>query len=338
MKKIYLLLVSVFLGGTLLTSCSDWNDDESVTINTPESPQYPAYLQSLRDYKNSDHKYVYAWFDNTEKSPSSRGQHMADVPDSIDVVVLAKPAQLVDFEISDMKSLQETKNTKVVYSVDFDQIKSEYEDMVKVELEKDEAYVPQEFTTYLKANLDNLFAGAEIYNYDGIIVGYQGQSMVYMSESEKATYLTEQNLFFNEVNAWMASNPSKMISYLGAPQFLNDKSILAKCKHIILNTLDVDAADKLGLYALQALVEGVPTDRFIVFVNTVSLDTTDKKTGYYGTNRAITEAAYWVTQGASNYTKSGIAINNVQADYYNSKKRYEYVRQSINIINPAPIN
>lgn len=338
MNKIYLFLVSVFLGSTLLTSCSDWTDDESVTINTPQSPEYPAYLESLRTYKNSDHKYIYAWFDNSDKAPSSRGQHMSSVPDSVDVVVLTTPANLVSFELEDMKELQEKKGTKVVYSVDFDQIKTTYDEMVKAKNEKNGVYVAPDFTAYLKHNVDSLLAISSSASFDGIIVGYVGQSTIYMSEAEKATYLANQNTFLGEVQTWMTANPNKMVSYLGTPQFLSDKSILSKSKHIILNTLDVTAADQLSLFAMQALADGVPTDRFIVFANTVSLDTSDKKTGYYGEKRSVIEAAYWVTQGVGNYTKAGMAINNVQRDYYNSNQRYEYVRQSINIITPAPIN
>lgn len=338
MNKIYLFLISAFLGSVALTSCSDWNDDESLTINTPNDPEYPAYLENLRAYKNSDHKYIYGWFDNSVKTPSSRAHHMSDVPDSIDVVVLKTPANLATFEVEDLKYLQETKGTKVTYAVDYDQIQSAYKQLVKSETEKNEAYVPQAFSDYLKHNVDSLLAISSTQNFDGIIVGYLGQSTIYMSEAEKTEYLANQSVFFGAVESWLSANSGKMISYMGTPQFLNDKSILAKCKHIILNTSDVVSEDQLGLAALQAIVADVPTDRFIVFASTPSLDTTDKKTGYYGTMRAITEAAYWVTEDASSYKKAGLAIGNIQNDYYNAEKRYEYVRESINIITPAPIN
>ena len=97
-----------------------------------------------------------------------------------------------------------------------------------------------------------------------------------------------------------------------------------------------DAA-QLGIEALQALIaEGVPADRFVVTASTVSLDATDKTTGFYGTARALSEAAYWVTGASTGFERVGLAIENMQNDYYNATNNYQYVREAINIMNPAP--
>ena len=66
-----------------LSACSDWTDSESIKLKEPgideQSPElYAKYLKNLQEYKNSDHKIVYGWFDNSEKVPFSRGQHMSD--------------------------------------------------------------------------------------------------------------------------------------------------------------------------------------------------------------------------------------------------------------------
>ena len=66
-----------------LSACSDWTDSESIKLKEPgideQSPElYAKYLKNLREYKNSDHKIVYGWFDNSEKVPFSRGQHMSN--------------------------------------------------------------------------------------------------------------------------------------------------------------------------------------------------------------------------------------------------------------------
>ena len=94
---------------------------------------------------------------------------------------------------------------------------------------------------------------------------------------------------------------------------------------------------ELGIEALQALMaDGVPADRFIVSASTISLDTTDKTTGYYNALRALSEAAYWVTEPSAEFIKAGLAIENMQNDYYNATNTYQYVREAINIMNPAP--
>lgn len=336
--KLFILLLSLVAGSFTITSCSDWTDDESVDIEQPVSPDYGKYLESLRAYKNSDHKYVYAWFDNSEKTPYSRGQHIYDMPDSVDVVSLIHPESLADFEIREMQSLRSDKGTKVVYTVSYDAVKKAYDQMVKDETENDPAYSAPAFSGYLEGKTGALLALLATYDYDGVIIGYEGQSTAYMSDGDKAAYLANQAAFLNQVATWYDGNKTKMIVFEGNPQFLENKSLLASCKHIILSTLNVSFAGELGIRASEALAAAVPADRFIVAANATAIDASDKKTGYYGDDRAIIEAAYWVTESVAGYTKAGLGIYNIQNDYYNIADVYRYAKQSINIMNPAPTN
>ena len=272
-----------------LSACSDWTDSESIKLKEPgideQSPElYAKYLKNLQEYKNSDHKIVYGWFDNSEKVPFSRGQHMSDVPDSLDVIIATTP-DLAEFELEDIANVHE-KGTKVFYSISYDNILKEHTDKVK------EGTETSAFSAYLSAELNRLIALEA--PFDGIVAEYRG------------------------------SNP------IG-------QSVLSSFDHIILITNDVTDVAQLGIEALQALMaDGVPADRFIVSASTVSLDTTDKTTGYYNALRALSEAAYWVTEPSAEFTKAGLAIENMQNDYYNATNTYQYVREAINIMNPAP--
>lgn len=333
-NKIFIFLLSFVLGGFMLTSCSDWTENENLDIVQPEHAEYEKYLENLRKYKNSDHKYVYAWFDNKEKTPSSRGQHMSDIPDSIDVVVLMYPEALAEFELEDMNLLQTKKATKVMYTISYDAIQKNYDEMIK---EAEEGTEIPEFSAYLKSNVENLLALSANYNYDGLIVGFNGQSTAYMTAKEKAEYLANQESFISQITTWYQGNKSKSLVFEGGPQFLEDKSFLESCKHIILNTMDASMASELSVNLLEASASGVPADRFIVKASATSLDTSDKNIGYYGEDRAIIEAAYWVTESEGGYTKAGLGIYNIQNDYYNATEVYQYAKQSINIMNPAPI-
>lgn len=323
-------------------ACSDWTDVESVGINeqnlsTSNPEQYAQYLESLRKYKEADHKFVYAWFDNSNKEPFSRGHHMNATPDSVDVVVLMSPDELADFEIAEMDEIRTDKGTKILYAVSYDAIKKEYEQMVKDETANDENYKAPEFVNYLKSETQAALVPVATYNYDGIIIGYKGISTIYMTDAEKEAYQKEQEAFLNEITTWYNNNTNKIISFEGNPQNLINKTILQSCKHIILNTATVGTSSQLSIETLKASVEGVPTDRYIVVAATRSLDTTDKTTGYYdGDLRAIVEAAYWVTFLESGFTKAGLGIYNIQNDYYNPTRVYQYAKEAINIMNPAP--
>lgn len=329
---------------TVLTvsACSDWTDVESVDLNqqspsTSNPEQYAQYLESLRNYKQANHKFVYAWFDNSEKDPFSRGQHLDAIPDSVDVVVLMSPDELAAFETTEMEEIRINKGTKTVYTVSFDAIKKQYEQMVKEETDKSESYVPPVFVNYLISETKAALVPATSYNYDGIIVGYKGASTVYMTKEEKEAYIEEQEAFLKEIATWQSANSGKMISFDGYPQNLISKDILQGCKHIILNTQHIATTSRLSIEALQASVNGVPTNRYIVVASTRSLDTTDKTTGYYDGNlRAITEAAYWTTSQENGFTKAGLGIYNIQNDYYNPTRVYQYAKEAINIMNPAP--
>ena len=312
-----------------LSACSDMEsinlEEQGIDEQYPE--QYAKYLNNLREYKNSGHKIVYGWFDNSEKVPFSRGQHISDVPDSLDAVIVMTP-ELEAFELEDIASVHE-KGTKVLYSISYDNILKEYTDKVK------EGTETGEFPAYLSAELDRLIALET--PFDGIVAEYCGKNPIYMSEADKTAAKVNQDAFFGVITKWKDANKGKRLVFKGYPANLIGQSVLSSCEHIILITNDVTDAAQLGIEALQALIaEGVPSDRFIVSASTVSLDATDKNTGYYNSLRALSEAAYWVTEPSAEFTKAGMAIENMQNDYYNATNTYQYVREAINIMNPAP--
>lgn len=332
MKNIF-IVASCFAAATCFSACDDWTEVENVTINTPgieelNPEQYAKYLQNLVEYKNSDHKVVYAWFDNSEKTPFSRGQHISDAPDSLDVISMMYPAELAEFELTDMQKVR-AKGTKVVYTISFDKIRKEHADKVK------EGTESGTFNAYLSAELTKQVGYADA--FDGIIAEYKGTNPVYMSAEQKAEAKKLQDAFFGAISAWKSSNADKMLTFQGYPENLIEQSVLSDCRHIILATDDVADDAQLSVVARLAMAaSNVPTDRFVIAVSTVSMDIADKKTGYYGADRALKEAAYWTTEMSGDYTRAGLAIYNVQNDYYNAGNAYQYVKEAINIMNPAP--
>lgn len=332
MKNIF-IVASCFAAATCFSACDDWTEVENVTINTPgieelNPEQYAKYLQNLVEYKNSDHKVVYAWFDNSEKTPFSRGQHISDAPDSLDVISMMYPAELAEFELTDMQKVR-AKGTKVVYTISFDKIRKEHADKVK------EGTESGTFDAYLSAELTKQVGYADA--FDGIIAEYKGTNPVYMSATQKAEAKKLQDAFFGAISAWKSSNADKMLTFQGYPENLIEQSVLSDCRHIILATDDVADDAQLSVVARLAMAaSNVPADRFVIAVSTVSMDIADKKTGYYGTDRALKEAAYWTTEMSGDYTRAGLAIYNVQNDYYNAGNAYQYVKEAINIMNPAP--
>lgn len=322
------------MGSLAMVSCTDV---ESLDINMPTAQEqhpeaYANYLKSLCDYKSSEHKVVYAWFDNSTKVPASPAHHMTNIPDSVDVVSLMYPEALADFEKADIETMH-AKGSKVVYTISYDDIKTTWEDKQAAGEE-----VEAEFNTYLEAEMSKQLAYSSA--FDGVIVKFVGQDPTFMNDELKAAYTATQNIVLNAVKTWKSSNANKMLTWQGKPQNLVDKSILNDCNHIILDIDKVADTNQLLLAVQNALVENVPTDNIVIAVSTTAADASDKKTGYWDTDvRALGEVAYWVTESypaSDGFVKAGIAIYNVQNDYYATGGAYTYVKEAINIMNPAP--
>lgn len=333
--KIYNKIFGALLPALAMAFLASCTDVESIELNRPgldeESPElYAKYLQNLNEYKKSEsHKVTYAWFDNSVKTPYSRGQHLSDVPDSLDVVSVMYPADLVEFEMNDIAAVR-TKGTKVVYTISFDNIQKEHADKVV------EGTETGTFDAYLQAELDRLL-GYEA-SFDGIIVEYKGKNPIYMSAEDKAEAKAQQDIFFTAIMNWKSNHADKMLTFQGYPENLIEQTVLSECRHIILVTDKLDDVQQLSVVVRKAMIsKEVPADRFVVAVSTVSMDATDVKTGYFGKARAMKEAAYWVTESSADYTRAGIAIYNIQNDYYNADAVYPCVKEAINIMNPAPI-
>ena len=335
MKNIIKSALGVFLMGSLtMVSCTDV---ESLDINRPtaqeQNPEaYANYLQNLRNYKNAEHKIVYAWFDNSTKVPASPAHHMTNIPDSVDIVWRMYPEALADFEKSDIETMH-NKGSKVVYTISYDDIKTAWEDQ-----QANSDGEGTEFNTYLQAELDKQLAYSA--SFDGVIVEFIGQDPTFMNTDEKEAYAATQNIVLNAVKSWKSANENKMLTWQGKPQNLIDKTILNDCSHIILDIDKVTDTNQLLLTVKSALADGVPTDNIVIAVSTTGADTSDKKTGYWDTDvRALGEVAHWVAAGypeADGFTRAGIAIYNVQNDYYATGGTYTYVKEAINILNPAP--
>ena len=101
-------------------------------------------MENLRQYKaDSEHKKVYAWFDNSEKVPFSRAHHLTDLPDSIDVVALMHPGNLENWELNEMAEIREKKGTKIIVPIDFDAIKAIYNAKLEMAIEEENAVLRQ---------------------------------------------------------------------------------------------------------------------------------------------------------------------------------------------------
>ena len=154
-------IICVFMLSSLtLGACTDV---ESLNISQPSAQElnpeaYAQYLNNLREYKNSEHQVVYAWFDNSVKAPASPAQHITNVPDSVDFISMMTP-ELSDFEKADIETVHQ-KGTKVVYTISYDDIKTAYDEQKAIADETGASI--EEFDTYLKNEIEKLLVHAPL--------------------------------------------------------------------------------------------------------------------------------------------------------------------------------
>ena len=141
MKTKILWLVFCSFSVIQFIGCSEWTEQESLTVKEPDieeqNPElYAQYLENLKIYKNSNHKIVCTWFDNSVKTPVTRAHHLSAIPDSIDIVDMMYPDELYDWEISEMEAIRNDKGTKVIYTLSYPEIEALYNAAVAAELEE----------------------------------------------------------------------------------------------------------------------------------------------------------------------------------------------------------
>lgn len=325
------------IAGFLFPSCGEWTDTEPLTVIDPDikvqNPElYAEYLVGLRKYKASGHKLVYVWFDNSLKYPVSRAHHINALPDSIDVVALMYPNDLVERERKEMKELKE-KAIKVIFSIDFEKIKSAYN--TKMELAPEDEPNALDFKDFCVDSLAFALSLVKKYDYDGICIGYSGKEMNHMDDKEKKEYKENEIIFIGILKDWYQRNPDKHIVFEGKPQNLMDKSVLTGCQLILISCKSATNEDLFTYHFLSAADEDVPLDRMGVTVSAPVLNDPNKIVGYLGNgDLAMQGLARWAQASHEGIHVAGVGIYNISMDYYNATRTYNYTREIISSINP----
>lgn len=336
-----------------LTSCSDWTSPESVDINSPSvSGQFPElykqYLQSLRDYKASEHKMVTGWFDNSASFAGGQADRLTALPDSLDAVVLMYPELVDQWEADEMHQIQTQKGTKVLFEIDYASMLDEWEqtsagnggDDADVSVgDAPEAGSTDGFLGYMDSCLDRLLPLCAQNGYDGIAVWYDPVNTAHLDDDMKALETARQSAFEARLREWLDANPDMMFFIEGnSMHLISDKSILEDADMLVVRTENEEHISAVMTAVRDLAQEGVPADRFMPMASTVS--SSSPSTGYLmtpdGTSvPAIAETAWWVLSPEAYIEKAGLGIYQIQRDYYGNGMDYAMSRAAITILNPS---
>lgn len=355
-----------------MSSCSDWTETESVdfhyvTLEEKNPALYEAYFQSIREYRESDHKVMIAKFDNKQTVPAGRADHITCLPDSVDYIILTNPSELSEAIYGEMDEVRSLKGQKVLYEVSYSSFESAYKAYLEEwknahpadggeaeggegeeggEGTEEPAEQPMTLAEYISENIPARLSIFKEYGYDGLNIVYSPKNPASVPESEMEAYTALQEAFLAPVAELMEKNPDALFFYEGAPQYVQvHTGIIEKMKYILLPT--TTAKNEYDISHQMTLVSrfgNVPVDRFVACVTTPSLDDPTLADGKFsgqddaGNDRtAVIGAADWVMQPVSGYVKAGVCVSRAQNDYYNLSKLYYSIREAISIMNPSPV-
>ena len=326
-----------------LSSCSDWTRPESVEIHAPtleeQDPElYAQYLQNLREYKESDHKMVFGWFDNSASAPAGQSDRLAALPDSLDAVVLMYPDQIDSWELDEMRDIRQDKGTRVLYTIDYATLLSDWEATLPSDGDAsgDGSESTDGFLSWLGSRLDSLLPLCAEHGFDGITVWYDPVNTSHLPDAEKTLQEARQSAFESRIKSWLDSNPDKLFFLeSNCPGLISETGLVENADYIVVHTESAENMMELEAIVRNTLINDVPSDRFITLVESTAPG--DTRTGYIqdasGENvEAVNEVAWWSLEPESGLTKAGMGIRNIQNGYFNDTS-YVPSRRAITILN-----
>ena len=331
-------IIPCLVAALSLASCDDWTDVEALdvidpTIENTNPELYAKYLAALRQYKQTEHKVTYAWFDNSVKNTYSRAHHVSDVPDSVDVISLMSPADIMDTELAEIKQVREQKGTRFIYDVDFDAIRADYNSYIEqfAAENPDGEEEPVAFNDYLLEAISTQLSYCSRYEFDGICYRFTGKHTLHLTKDELNEYLAQAGIFAGYLMDWHRRNADKMLVFAGKPQNVLDKSLFDECAMVFVSDgLEATNVDLFSYYLALAKSEGVPVEKLGMMASCTSLDENDLKSGWFSDgSRALASLGDW----AATHGVAGIGIYNISSDYFNNT--YSLSRAAIQAISPA---
>ena len=329
------LILNILLVCSVAVSCSEWTTPESLefeknSIQQTDPELYRQYCEAVKEYKETDHKIMYVTFDNVEKI--SNGSHnIVMLPDSVDYVQLHNP-EIAEPVLKEMNAMREKLGTRFVLRFSYNECLSEYE-AIKATAEP-ETEIPA-FEEYLGGQLAKVTAKVAEYGLDGFTFAFTCGNPYEMTSSDRSALEQEQQMVFPQVSEWISANAEKKFFFEGYPHYILVDGVLDAAEYVILPTRSERATGDLAYRALQAVNSGkiAKDTRFLFAVETPSFIEEEYLLGQFVLGEQIPLAAEWIAADAS-FEKSGLAVWNIQRDYFDTKKIYSTVRRAIKTMNP----
>ena len=328
-------LMSLVACSAMLFSCEKQTTPDPVRVQFPDNQSEvlrdDAYFARLRAFKKTDHKLSFGWYGSWTGIGASEQSHMRSVPDSMDIISLwSQWHSLNDAQIADKAYVQQVLGTKVVICISAKDIPEEF----KEEGGEYQGITDAALAAYAKAWAKD---SMDKYQYDGIDIDFE-------TASDHLGPLNNQKGRFKKF--------CEILSQYIGPKSGTGRLFLIDGN---LESLDLGMADLFDYGVCQAYATGGQHGDDKIDYRFKYMEAK----GFKIENMIFTEnfESYWKTGGipydtyegeviessllgmahyALNHGSAGCGAYHMEYEYGNAEMPYKYMRQAIQMMNPAP--
>lgn len=296
-------IILTVLSSITLAACSDWTATESITVGTTfpwesDSDLWETYKAGIRDYKSHEHNIVYARFENSPENPVSEKNSLRSLPDSLDIVSLTNAENFSPFDAEDISWLH-SLGTKVLYRLDF---------AGKLSLTDEAA---------MSASLDKAIAAVREYGLDGW--SFTGTPKAGDATVEAAAHKIVATLAG-------AKTGGHMLVFEGVHSFVAKEDI-SEIDLFVLATEDIERSYDLKNAVADAKDYGIEDSKILIAARLDGV--------YYDEdNRAVPVMQAMADNVGRFGPMAGLAIYNMESDYFHTEGNWLTIRQTISRLNP----
>ncbi|MDR2816190.1 MAG: glycoside hydrolase family 18 [Proteiniphilum sp.] len=314
----------LLIGIAFIFSCSDWTDIEPLDLQKPIKKS-EEYYQNLRAYKASDHQVAFGWFGGWNPDAPSMSRSLASIPDSVDIISIWGDNK-VDTEAKkkDLEYVREKYGTKVAFTIFAHDLPKEYKD-------SDEG-----IRQYAKDIAAKVFE----YSYDGLDLdyepGYAGYTFYFMDKAKMEVFVKTLGEILGP-----KSGSGKLLIIDGVPGYLNTGLNEYFDYGVVQSYYSYGYTDLQNRF-MQARAVGWKPEQYI-FTEDFEQHWSDggpefrqRDNSYVRSLDGMANFQIELTIDGKTalYRKMGCGAYHMEYDY-NNTPNYKYLRQAIQIMNPA---
>lgn len=324
------MIFPVFLAAMLSAASCEWTEPEKLNFRKPTAEEsdpdgYAVYLQSLREYKQTDHKVMILTMEGTSAPTSFQWQHPMSMPDSADIICISGAEQLNTTVISEIDEVRQKKGTKSVMMLDFESVMGEWEAIQDEKVASGEDPGGEDdLKAFFTSETSHQISICRSCGFDGVMVSFEGNTV----DDERRMGL---ETFLAALKEWNDAEPDALLLVRGTIVNIPDTDFLSRCMYHIL-----EGGTNDGLISYKGLVSNylgskAPQDR-VVFEVTVPSAENPVQQG--SSPRKAAETVMQLSEpGEATFVACGLCVSNAQDDYYTSNLVYGNIRPAITVMN-----